>query len=249
MTEIPSRWLKSESTESPTKLRLFCFPFAGAGTSAYMGWRKHLAPEVELISVQLPGRENRYSEPAISDMPELLQALETVIAPYTNQPWAVFGHSMGAAIGYNIVGKLVSQGYPKPAKLFVSAKTPPHMPPNKELISELSDQMLIKALSQRYGADISNGHKELLELMLPTLRADFKLIETTFDYPTNSSPLPITAFNGSLDHSVSAQQMNEWCQYSNNEFKQIEINGPHFYLQSAMLELIQHINQQLVPLN
>ncbi|GAA0856507.1 thioesterase II family protein [Aliiglaciecola litoralis] len=245
MTSLCSPWFKAQATNSNGKIRLFCFPFAGAGASAYQGWQQHLHPDIQLISVQLPGRENRFSEPAISDMAELLALLTPLFTPFTLTPWAVFGHSMGAAISYQLVNRLTELGCSPPIRLFVSAKTPPHMPPSAELIGDLPDQQLIETLAQRYKADVSTPGRELLELMLPTLRADFRLIESPFAGRLNVIPSPITAFNGSLDHSVDAQQMSQWSRYSNDEFEQIEVNGPHFYLQSAARMLTTIINARL----
>lgn len=245
MNDAQNPWLKIKNTNLSPKVRLFCIPFAGAGASAFTGWQKHLNADIELISVQLPGRENRFSEPALSNMSELLRELEKVIFPYTTQPWAIFGHSMGAAIGYQLVNQLIEHGFTPPVRLFVSAKTPPHLSTNAQFIAELPDKELIQALSNRYGADISGGQQELLELMLPTLRADFTLVEGTFGAVNTPLPCPITAFNGSNDHSVSADKMSQWCKYTANTFEQVEINGPHFYLQSAVQDLAKTINQRL----
>lgn len=240
-----SPWLKFHQRRSQPRVRLFCIPFAGAGASAYVNWQDNLNSDIQLIALQLPGRENRFSEPAIDNMSQLLDLLSAEMAAYTDTPWAVFGHSMGAAIGHQLVERLLNQGCPTPSYLLVSAKTPPHIPSTMDCIAELSDNELIEQLAARYGASIEGQQRDLMELMLPTLRADFKLIESLSPIEPKALPIPIRAFNGSLDHSVSAQHMSQWAEYSSVSFSQYQIDGPHFYLQSAMKSLTQHLNQIL----
>ncbi|WJG09758.1 alpha/beta fold hydrolase [Aliiglaciecola sp. LCG003] len=240
-----ANWLKQSLVQTHPSLRLFCIPFAGAGASAFNQWQHLLSADVQLNAIQLPGRENRFAEPPINNMQELISQLEQIVMPYTDEPWAVFGHSMGAAIGYELIRSLEARGCNPPAKFITSAKTPPNIALNHEPIANLPDELLIQVLAERYGADISAGQRELLELMLNTLRADFQLIENYNVDERGSLTTDILALCGSQDNSVSYQQMLGWSEYTKGQFQIEVIEGPHFYLQSARQQLTSLLNQHL----
>lgn len=240
-----NKWLKFSKTNHHNPIKLFCFPFAGAGAATFTSWQNDVAPHIQVIAVQLPGRENRFSEPPMGKMSELLDVLSQHISPYSAQPWAVFGHSMGATIGYALISRLIETGCNPPQHFFTSAKSPPHCLPSHAPLSHLSDNEFLDTLATRYGADTSTSQRELLELMLPTLRADFGLIESQYNHSTIPLNTDITALYGTQDHAVSEQQMMQWSRYTNQSFDIVEINGPHFYLQSAKQQIMSIINHRL----
>ena len=109
-------------------MRLFCLPFAGGGASAYRTWTTELAPQIDVCPVQLPGREERFNEPAHTDLRALASMVITQLQAYFDKPYALFGHSMGALLSYEVSRQLEAQGAPTPVRTFLSAYVPPHRP-------------------------------------------------------------------------------------------------------------------------
>src|SRR5215211_3445687 len=123
-----SAWFRCQNPHPQALLRLFCIPHAGGSASAYQAWSNILAPAIEVVSVQLPGRENRYFEPLYHGIEPLVQDLAQAIAPWLDKPFAIFGHSMGALVGFELARHLRRQDLPEPLSLYVAAFRAPHVP-------------------------------------------------------------------------------------------------------------------------
>src|SRR5258708_2622210 len=165
-------WFPSVQSAAGAKLRLFCFPSAGGGASVFRGWGEHLPPGVAVLPVRLPGRETRLGEPPFDLMEQLIEALREAIAPYLDQPFAFFGHSLGAAIAFELARTLPDP----PACLLVSGARAPqlrrdHVPPPPP-----ADEGLIQELRRLDGIPQELlDNQELMQLALPALRADTAL--------------------------------------------------------------------------
>ena len=174
---------------SPTaRLRLFCFPYAGGGAAAYRPWVAGLPSSIELCAVKLPGREDRLREAPFERLSDLLPVLTQVVSSYTDMPYAFFGHSMGALIGFELARELRRQNQLEPAHLFVSAFRAPQRLTSRPDTHDLPDTEFIEEVGRRWGGipDAVRNEPDLLALLLPTLRADLALVETyayTSDHP------------------------------------------------------------------
>jgi medium-chain acyl-[acyl-carrier-protein] hydrolase len=231
------------------RLRLFCFPYAGGGASIFRLWSKELPEEVEVCPVYLPGRENRFVEPGFTDAQALAQTLTNELLPYTDIPFALFGHSMGGLISYGWACHLRTAHGLTPAHIFISGQRAPQLPPSHAPIHHLPDAAFLDELFRLGGTPAAvMQNKELMELMLPLLRADFTLYETYTYTPAEPFECPISAYYGEQDHLVSAKELAAWREHTHGSFTLTGIPGNHFFLQSSQYLLLQAINQDLVKL-
>ncbi|MBA3531026.1 MAG: thioesterase, partial [Ardenticatenales bacterium] len=160
-------------------LRLFCLPYAGGGASLYWRWSGDLPPGVELVAIQLPGHESHMELPAFSYLDDLLPPCVEHIAPLLDKPFILFGHSMGALIGYELALYLQNNGYPQAHHLFVSAFRAPHVPDHLPDVHRWSDEELQQFMIDEYAMPREVfAYPGFNELMLPTLRADLMLCAT-----------------------------------------------------------------------
>ncbi|MEO8971260.1 MAG: thioesterase domain-containing protein [Ktedonobacteraceae bacterium] len=240
-------WLFATKSRPYARLRLFCFPYAGGGASIYQIWNTILASEIEVCPVQLPGRENRMKERAIADFAELIETLVDVLQPYLNQPFAFFGHSMGALISFGLSRELRRQGHPLPVHLFASAYRAPQFPNQDEPpLHSLPESVLVKKLLEMNGTrrEILDD-PELRSFILPILRADFSVCESYVHTAEAPLPCPITAFGGLQDSRVSRQSLMAWREQTSDQFALRMLPGDHFFLQNMRTPLLQIITQKL----
>jgi len=225
-------WFPTLNPAGDRRLRLFCFPHAGGGALSFRGWS---IEEVEVCPVQLPGRENRASETPIDNMPELVAALAAAIRPFTGDPYAFFGHSMGAGIAFELARKLEKP----PRVLIVSAARAPQYRVNLQPRPDPSDDELLAQLS-RLGSD-----RESLEMALPLLRADTRLYRNYRFEPGPPLAIPIAAYRGVRDPNLSRQDLADWKALTRGHFVQREFSGGHFYLQSDLVRVLRAVAEDL----
>src|SRR5262249_19104347 len=157
-------------------VRLFCLPFAGGGASVFRLWGKDLAPTVEVCPVQIPGRESRLAEPPYTDIRPLAQSLVDHIRPYTQKPFALFGHSMGALVAFELTRMLQRQNGSMPIILLLSAHRAAHLPMRWRPFAHLPGPEFIQRVRDLGGTpDGVFESQDLIDIILPTLRADFTL--------------------------------------------------------------------------
>jgi surfactin synthase thioesterase subunit len=236
-------WL-SPSRNSEARVRLFCLPHAGAGTAVYHGWKRLLPSAIEVCPIQIPGRENRLSEPSHIDGEALIEEISLAMAGQLDLPYAIFGHSMGALLTLDLALRLREHGQPDPVYLFVSGRNATHVPIKHGSIHKLPDEEFLDALAVRYGGlpqEILDT-PDLLELYLPILRADLTLLETHSYRQRAPLACPIAAFAGRDDRNVSEEGLLAWGEHTTGAFESRWLEGDHFYLngpsRSLLLELI-----------
>ena len=224
-------------------VRLFCFPHAGGGASAYRAWTKESA--LGAVPVQLPGRENRMRETPLLSMRAIVEQAAEAIRPYAGQRYALFGHSLGARVVFELARYMRRKGQPLPAHLFVSGSRAPEIPEPSPL-HELEEDAFLAALS-RYGGTPQSllDNKELMKLFLPLLRADFT-VDETYEYQEEEPlPVPITAFYGSDDPEATRGETEGWERHTSGGFSLHEIPGGHFYLTHSSPLLLSYIRRVL----
>ncbi|NCC37590.1 MAG: thioesterase, partial [Chloroflexia bacterium] len=220
---------------------------AGAGAVVYRPWRQALPSRVALSIVQLPGRETRLREDPVRRMELLIEALTEAVAPLAARPYALFGHSMGALVAFELARALRRIGLPLPVCLFVSGRRAPQLPETEPHVHQLADGPFVGAMVRRYNAipRVILEDVELLRLFLPTLRADLELIET-YTY-TSAAPLgcPIIAFGGESDVRATTDDLAAWRAQTAAGFEVMQFPGGHFYLQTERHALIDQIVRAL----
>lgn len=234
-------WLRVVKSNPFASVRLFCFSYAGAGANAYRAWADAPFDHVEIVAVQLPGRETRMREEAFTNAKPLVSALAREIAPYLGKPFVFFGHSMGALVSFELTRELRRQGKPLPNALFLSGKRGPGCAREERDLTmhQLSDEHLVEELLAMGGtADGVMSHPEMVALLLPIFRADFSVCET-WRYP-EEAPLdvPLHILGGDRDPGVTPTHLAAWARQSALPATLDVFAGGHFYVNDSREELL-----------
>jgi medium-chain acyl-[acyl-carrier-protein] hydrolase len=229
--------------ESPTaKARLFCLPHAGGGASAYRPWCDVLAPDIEVVPVQPPGRETRFKERPYASFGPMLAELTPIIAARTDKPYALFGHSMGGHLAFELARSLRRAGAPAPQALFISARQATHLPPAAPLMGAMSDEELLATIRHRYGLGVQVDDEALYRLLLPLIRADIIATET---WPPADEPpfeFPVYVMGGEQDAFVPLTGLDGWARYAAAGFERTLFPGAHFYLTAERAAVLAHLS-------
>lgn len=243
-------WIFCPKPHPQARLRLFCFPCAGGLAAAYSTWSDNLPSDVEVCLVQLPGRGSRIRERPFTSISDLVQTLVPILQPHLNIPFAFFGHSLGALLGFETARQLRRQVNPIPTHLFTCSSSAPQRP-TLNPIHSLPEAAFVAELSHRYNAipQAVLQNNELMQLFLPVLRADLTMLET-YVY-TNEKPLdcPITAFGGLQDSATSSVNLVEWREQTQSFFTLQMFPGDHFFLHSNKLPFLQVLSQHIEQLS
>ncbi len=226
------------------ELRLFCFPYAGGSPTIFSSWIEKANDNIELVFVQLPGRGARLVEPAIDNMSDVIEELMFYRDYLTSKPFAFFGHSLGSRISYALASQLLLENLPTPQKIFASASRAPHCKSGKRILHALPHDEFIAELRDLNGTpkEVLES-KELMELLIPLLRADFKIADT-YVAEQRALPLPIHVFHGSDDEIVD-EHIAAWQELTTQPYQLTEFAGGHFFIHQYADEMISIINQQL----
>ncbi|MFD7029417.1 thioesterase II family protein [Streptomyces sp. NPDC059917] len=228
------------------RVRLFCFPHAGAGASAFTAWPALFPPEVEIVAVQLPGREDRVGEPHPASVAVAVRMVAVALRPYLQGPYAFFGHSGGALLAFELARALRKRGT-QPGHLFLSGQGAPGADSGAPELHRLSDEDFGAALRGLDGT--SEGvftDPELMKLLLPTLRADFTLWENHRHVPGEPLDVPITALGGDTDPRAPVGALQGWREQTTGAFATRVFPGGHFYLDDSQKELTTMLGSTLL---
>jgi len=239
-------WITTFKPSPNAPLRLFCLPYAGAGALAYRAWADEMSPEIELCAIQLPGRETRFKESPLTELGPLVSTLSAILYPYRlDRPFAFFGHSLGALIGFELARALAKHYNVVPAHLFMSARIAPHYIDPRPPFHSLPDAEFKAKLRELNGTPEEVLNNPELAPILAMLRADFAMNEN-YRYP-GGEPLdaPITAFGGTDDPKVSKEELSGWKLHTRKQFQLRFFPGDHFFIQSARAAVVRAIAQRL----
>jgi medium-chain acyl-[acyl-carrier-protein] hydrolase len=231
-------------------LRLFCFAHAGGGPSFFRPWRQALAPAVDVRPVLLPGRESRVRELPYRRMEQLLDPLCAALVPYLDRPYALFGHSLGSVIAYEVARRLAAGDVLPPSALLVSGRRAPGVPARRRAFSALPEPEFLAAIAALNGTPPEVlSQPQLLQLLLPALRADFELNETYRPVPGPPLGCPLIAYMGLDDPEVNAAELLAWHTETSAEFTLRTFPGDHFYLRAGRPDVVSAARQDLSRAN
>ncbi len=240
------RWFPTRKALPSPRMRLFCLPFAGGSASIYNAWGAGMPAGVELCAVQLPGRERRLMDTPIDTLAGLMDALLPVLAPLLDVPFAFFGYSMGARISLELTRRLQERNGPLPRGLMVAASGPPREN-HRESITGMSDAEFIANL-RKYGGTPEEifQHRELLELLLPTLRADFSIAFWENGGHAVKLDVPISAMGAVGDEHVPVSTLESWREETRNpDFRVRHFSGGHFFIREQQEALVAAVREDL----
>jgi len=249
-THRPDPWIAFRKPQREPRLRLFCLPYAGGGASVYRAWQAGLPETIEVMPVQLPGRENRLAEPPFHQMKPLLEAVCEAMAPWLEIPFAFFGYSFGALVAYEAALELLAKKGLEPSHLIVAAHRAPQVPNEDRQLWNLDDDEFRVELEKLEGTPKEVlDHPELMELMMPLLRADFEINDTyRIERVEARLGCPVTAVGGLADHDVAREHLEPWRELTRGRFRLRMIPGGHFFLHEQRETLLQAIAEVLGPL-
>ncbi|WP_378741113.1 thioesterase II family protein [Nocardia brasiliensis] len=246
MAEEPdsaSLWIRRFHPSLDAESRLVCLPHAGGSASFFLPVSQALAPHCEVLAVQYPGRQDRRTEKCIENVPELADAVTEQLLTWTDRPLALFGHSLGAILAFEVAGRLEDKGVALTA-LFASGRRAPSRH-RHETVHTLNDDGLIAELKALNGTN----HKlladdEILRMALPAIRSDYTAVET-YRYIEGTAPLrtPIQAHIGLDDPKVTSDEARDWARHTHGGFSLRTYPGGHFYLASQAEPLIEAIRE------
>lgn len=246
---VATPWIIYSRPNPKARLRLFCFSYAGAGASIFRTWPAQLPLDIEVCSIQLPGRENRLKEALFTELTPLIRALMPSFLPHLDLPFVFFGHSVGALISFEVARQLRRLQHSNPLHLFSSGRGAPQLPALDPPIHQLPDAEFINEL-RHYNGTPTNvlQNVELMNLFLPILRADLAINETYVYRPEASLRSSISVFGGLQDEKVDRTSLAAWQDQTDSTFTLDMFPGDHFFLKSQQGALLRTISNELVRL-
>lgn len=245
-------WLARFHPCAEPAARLVCLPHAGGSASYYFALSLALSPEVEVLAAQYPGRQNRLREGFAGSVEELVDGVyaalpqSSVSEGSADVPLALFGHSMGALLAFELARRLRRDGAPAPLHVFVSGRRAPSRG-RDERLHALDDAALLEVLRENGGThDAVLADPELRALFLPIIRNDYRLTESYRYVPGPALDCPITVLTGDSDPAVTPDEAAAWREHTGGAFDLRVYSGGHFYLEDHQAELTDLLRTELV---
>jgi surfactin synthase thioesterase subunit len=227
-------------------VRLYCFPHAGGAASAYVPLSRRLSPDVEVLAVQYPGRQDRRLEPPVTAITELADHIAWQLRPAASAgPYALFGHSMGALLAYETARRLRQWSAPGPVRLFLSGRGAPTRQPSAH--DQVTDDTGLRAAIRRLGATDTRmlDDPELAAMVMPALRADYQALASYVWRPGPPLDHPLTVLVGDRDPVVTTEEARAWCSRFTGDFDFRVLPGGHFYLDQKTDEVARVVTAAL----
>jgi medium-chain acyl-[acyl-carrier-protein] hydrolase len=247
MASISSPWFKLHDKPRQNAVRLFCFHYAGGAASVFRDWPHLLSRYIDLIAVQLPGREWRFGEAPFRRMEPLISELADQITPQLCERYAFFGHSMGALVSFELLREIQRRKLHPPVLYFPAGRRAPQIPDDDPPIHHLPDHEFLSELLEHHDdrRALLMSNTALRTTLLPVMRADVELCET-YHY-RHSPPLNCTifAFGGMHDSDVSEQDIKSWKEQTTATFRHFLFPGDHFFIETATANILQFMCRTL----
>jgi surfactin synthase thioesterase subunit len=234
-------WVRRFHPSPVSAHRLVCFPHAGGSASFYLPVSAQLSPKVDVLCVQYPGRQDRRSEKAVEDIGVLADQVFEALSGWADTPLTFFGHSMGAIVAFEVARRFEQIG-PEPVRLFVSGRRAPSRY-RDENVHQRSDDGIVAELQAMSGTDARVlDDEEMLRMVLPALRSDYKAVETYRSEPGASVYCPVTALVGDSDSKTTLDEAQDWEKHTTGGFDLKVFAGGHFYLTERAADVMAVLN-------
>lgn len=238
------RWVRRFHPSSRAATTLVCFPHAGGSAGFYYPMSQALTPSTEVVAIQYPGRQDRYSEPALVDLHLLADCIAADLAGRLDRPTALFGHSMGAVIAFEVAQRLQAQAT-VPFGLIVSGRRAPSRR-RRELVHLGGDAALIEEVRRLSGTSTGVlADPTLLRLVLPALRGDYRAVETYRHRPGPPLFCPVVALAGDADPLADLDEIAAWAEHTEAGFRMRVFSGGHFFLLAHAAAVQQEVSDQM----
>lgn len=231
------------------EIKLFCLPYAGGSADIYARWRNYLNSSIELCPIELPGRSKRAKDPYYKSMGEAVEDIASFVKNEThNSDYAIFGHSMGSIITYELICKLYQMGLKLPIHVFFSGRYPPCIEKQDKNMHLLSDDELIhEAVSMGGIPEKLLKYTKLVENAANTLRADYTILETYGHNPhIQKFDIDISVLSGTNDELAAVEDMKYWELYTHKSCTFYTFEKGHFYLHNNAETIVKIINNTLL---
>lgn len=233
-------WVRRFHPADDAATQLLCLSHAGGSASYFFGVSRALSPEIDVLSVQYPGRQDRLREPCLTSIHDLADGLVAALEPLTNRPITIFGHSLGATLGYEVALRLERAGVP-PTGLFASGRPAPHRI-RRERTHLRDDAGLISGMKELGGTDTALlDDEDVLAMVLPAIRGDYIAAETYTHRPGSRLSCPIYALTGDRDTKVTIEETEAWRDNTSAAFELKVYPGAHFYLNDHVGDILTRI--------
>lgn len=243
-----SAWLPNMPRQTPQGAsqlpRLFCFSYAGGTSELFRQWQTGLADVCLICPAELPGRGSRMDEPFALSLMQAARQAANAIFPYTTSPYYIFGHSLGSVLALETTRVLQEGGVPLPLGLIVSGRYPPYLPDKRKKLHNMPDEALIDEMRRLGGTpEEILQQRELLDMMLPIVRADFRLLETHKSLRTPCLHVPIHVFCGREDEDSPLELLAQWQDATDTPCSIDFFDGGHFYINESRDQLLRRLRQ------
>lgn len=237
-------WLRRYHTAQDAAHRLVCLPHAGGSASYFFGVAGNLAPTVDVLAAQYPGRQDRRAEPCVETITELADLLAAQVARVADKPLSLFGHSMGALLAFEVATRLEADGV-RPHAIIVSGRRAPGTV-RDERVHLRDDDGLVAEIQSLSGTDAKvMQDEELLRMVLPAIRNDYRAVETYRGEPGRTVSTPVHALVGESDPKATVDEVRRWAEHTTGAFTLKVFPGGHFYLDRHVPEVLGLIRAAL----
>jgi medium-chain acyl-[acyl-carrier-protein] hydrolase len=233
--------------KAPPRVRLFCFCYAGGNAAAYLPWQEAVHPSVEICAVQLPGRGARGGEPPAASISDVVDQMSLLIRARSDVPFMFFGHSLGGLIAFELARLCQARDLAVPLRLIVSGCAAPASQ-SPDQTQGLTDDEFI-ALLRTYNGTAPEilEHRDIMAFLLPSIRADFALVENYRYGAGPRLPMPVTVLAGRDDSGVSEVDIAGWADETSATCTRHWFDGDHFFIHSSQAAVLACLDAALAP--
>jgi surfactin synthase thioesterase subunit len=241
-------WVRRYHPKPNAAVTLACFPHAGGSASFFFPVSRAIAPEIDVLAIQYPGRQDRYTDTCLESIKDFADFSFEALKPWLDRPMALFGHSMGAIIAFEVAQRMERTAGVSPVVLFASGRRAPSRY-RDEAVHLKDDDALVAKLISLSGTDAKLlGDEEVLRMIMPAVRGDYTAVETYRSSPDASLNCPIVVYTGDTDPEVTPDEAADWHKHGTAGVDIKVFPGGHFFLTGHQGEIITDIAARVAAL-